>query len=229
LTQVHMRFTRIALLFGLVTGLAAHVYAAPIIVNASFENVVIGYPFVTSNPANVPGWTHTGPVGDGLMWRIGYADGSGSVTVAGAGSQFVTLGGGYGQPSAADAHWTQLVTGFTPGQDYTLSFMLASEANFSGPQSLIVSFPTGSSTGPSPFTGPIPTTNYWNPWVTRTTLLHATATAVTLDFGVPQGTAYDIGLDNIQIGQDTTVVPEPGTLGLLGLGLAAALRRRFTT
>jgi hypothetical protein len=221
-----MRLAVLTSAIAIVVGISPAVYAAPIVINPSFESVVIGSPFTTTNPGNVPGWTHTGPVGDGLLWRVGYADSAGSVTQAGSGSQFVTLGGGFGGPSDAPAHWTQAVSGFVAGSDYELSFMLASEANFSGTQSLVVSFGGGSSTSPQQFFGPAPTTNYWNPWVTRTLTLHATGPSVTLDFSVPQGTPYDIGLDNIQIRDVNTAVPEPGTLSLLGFGLGAMLRRR---
>jgi hypothetical protein len=37
---------------------------AATIVNGDFEAVQIGSPFLSSNPANIPGWTHTGPLGD---------------------------------------------------------------------------------------------------------------------------------------------------------------------
>jgi hypothetical protein len=82
--------------------LTAGASAAPMIANGSFEAVQIGSPFVSSNPADIPGWTHGGSPGDGLLWAIGYADGSGSITTAGAGNQFVTLGGGFGAPGTAD-------------------------------------------------------------------------------------------------------------------------------
>jgi hypothetical protein len=69
--------------------------AAQSVTNGSFEAVPIGSPYVSVNPADIPGWTHTGTVGDGLLWAIGYSYGGGSITTAGSGSQFVTLGGGY--------------------------------------------------------------------------------------------------------------------------------------
>ncbi len=48
----------------------------PFIQNGDFEDVKIVAPFMSKNPADVPGWTHSyGDPGDALIWRIGYADG----------------------------------------------------------------------------------------------------------------------------------------------------------
>jgi hypothetical protein len=85
-----------------------------LVTNGSFEAVQIGPPFVSSNPADIPGWTRTGAAGDGSLWAIGYVDGGGSVTVAGAGNQFVTLGSGFDNPPAFAA-WSQTLTGLTVG------------------------------------------------------------------------------------------------------------------
>ena len=38
------------------------------VTNGSFEAVQISSSF-SSNPANIPGWTHTGDVGDALLWN----------------------------------------------------------------------------------------------------------------------------------------------------------------
>lgn len=85
---------------------------AQVIVNPSFENVAIISPFESSNAADAPGWTHVGG-GDGPLWGIGYVDGGGSVTIAGAGNQFVPIGGGGG---IGFASWSQTVNGFVSGQ-----------------------------------------------------------------------------------------------------------------
>src|SRR5579864_6611803 len=98
---------------------------AATITNGDFEAVQIGSPFNSSNPANIPGWTHTGSVGDALLWAIGYNDGGGSVTVAGSGRQFVTLGGGFDGPGSAT--WSTTITGLTAGNSYVLSFDTATE------------------------------------------------------------------------------------------------------
>jgi hypothetical protein len=94
---------------------------AQLIPNPSFEQVQIGPPYDSSNPADIPGWTHSGAAGDALLWAIGYP----GVTVAGAGNQFVTLGGGYGEPGSAS--WTTTITGLTRGKNYELAFKIANE------------------------------------------------------------------------------------------------------
>src|SRR5260370_1104521 len=115
--------------------------------NGSFEAVKIGPPFVASNPADIPGWTKGGVTGDGLLWAVGYSDCCGSVTVAGDGNQFVTLGGGAGIPGTAD--WQTTITGLTAGNSYVVNFMTATEhgPNFPFPvfaQTMTVGFLSGS-------------------------------------------------------------------------------------
>ena len=118
--------------------------AAPSIANADFEAVQIGSPFLSSNPADVPGWTHTGTVGDALLWAVGYADSGGSVTVAGHGNQFVTLGSGCCGAPVGSSAWQSTITGLTPGQTYKLTFALANEtdSSFAYNQTMSVGFST---------------------------------------------------------------------------------------
>jgi hypothetical protein len=59
------------------------------------------------------------------IWRVGYNDCCGSITVAGEGEQFVTLGGGF--TGVGQGHWLQTIVGLTPGADYELRFMMANE------------------------------------------------------------------------------------------------------
>jgi hypothetical protein len=118
--------------------------AAPTVVNGSFEDVQITSPFVSSNAADIPGWTHSGTVGDGLLWAIGYSDPGGSVTVAGDGNQFVTLEGGFNVPGSAS--WSTIVTGLTAGDVYDVEFDIANEGGDVGaPQTMTVGFTSGSS------------------------------------------------------------------------------------
>ena len=110
-----------------------------------------------------------------------------------------------------------MLTGLTVGQTYDLTFKMASEADFSGEQSLTVSFPTGSSTGSqvlAPLNGP----NYWHNWVSQTMDFVATDTSATLQFSVFQ--AYDVGLDSVSV-VASTATPEPGSLVIV-----AAMERR---
>src|SRR5215469_10914360 len=144
--------------------LAPATLADAIITNGSFETVQIGSPFVTANPADIPGWTHTGSVGDGLLWAVGYSDSNGSITTAGAGNQFVTLGGGF--PVAGSAQWSTTISGLVSGDSYVVTFMTATESGFAGgpepggPQTMTVGFSSGSSTPSQSFTPPVSSADY---------------------------------------------------------------------
>jgi hypothetical protein len=143
--RVHTYVLAAAMSFGI-----AAAQAAPIVINGDFEHPQIGSPFFSTNPADIPGWTHTGAPGDALLWNVGY----GSIA-AGHDNQFVTMGGGCCDNTAAgSAAWRTTVTSLVANQTYALEFMIAPEGNFSGasPQMLTVSFPIGSSTVSQTFT-----------------------------------------------------------------------------
>jgi len=220
---------RILLLVAGIAALSASEAAAQTVTNGSFEATQITSPYVSANPADIPGWTHTGTVGDGLLWGIGYSDGGGSVTVAGQGNQFVTLGGGYG--TSGSATWATTVTDLTAGQKYTLHFEIAFEGGDTplSQQVMTVGFSSGSSTGSENFAAPFNSGNYWKVWLPESLNFVATDTSAVVDFSVANQ-INDMGLDAVSVSLNTGV-PEPSTwammlLGFTGLGFAGYRRAR---
>jgi hypothetical protein len=197
--------------------------------NGSFEAVQIGSPFASANPADIPGWTHTGTVGDALLWGIGYNDGGGSITVAGSGNQFATLGGGY--LTSGTASWTTTITNLTVGKTYDLNFKIAFEGGDTplSQQVITVGFDSGSSTGSSNFSAPYNSGNYWKVWLPESLQFVATATSAVADFSVTNQ-INDLGLDSVTV-TTPSGVPEPSTwammlLGFAGLGFSGFRRAR---
>jgi hypothetical protein len=200
---------------GLLVFGAEWVQAGPVVTNGDFEAVQIGSPFSSANPSDIPGWTHTGSPGDALLWHVGYSDGGGSVTVAGSGLQFVTMGGG--SSTSGTASWDQVVPGFTAGATYTLTFKMASETGDFG-QSITVDFPSGSSTGSQTFTAAPSPANYWRDWEAKSMNFVATSTSVDIRFTAT--TIQDVGLDTVSV---ASAVPEPTSVILLGVGVVGLI------
>jgi hypothetical protein len=222
--------TKVGLLTAVSLSFVVQARAAPVIQNGSFEQVPISSPFVSSNTADIPGWTHSGAVGDALLWAVGYSDGGGSITAAGQGNQFVTLGNGFDNFGSGTSSWSSQITGLTAGNAYLLTFMIANEgANTNVPLSITAGFDAGSSTASQSFTAPTVAANYWKTWLPESLMFVATAATATVDFSTTDQ-AFDIGLDNVQAAEITTI-PEPASLVLLGGSLAALgiLRRRQKT
>jgi hypothetical protein len=97
--------------------------------------------------------------------------------------------------------WIEQTINTTVGQAYTLSFALASEEGGSGAQ-VVVSFPTGSSTGSQTFTAPPRVTNFWDTWATSSMDFTATGTSATIRFtSVPltETEGCDAGIDNVAV------------------------------
>ena len=208
-----MCFTKqIFILACTVLALAVPGRSAPIVLNASFELDVLSSPFF-GNAGTVQNWTHGGP-GDGPHWAIGYSDGGGSITTAGAGNQFVTMGGG---GTVGTGTWSQTVSGFTVNQQYILSFMLAGEVT--SDNSLVTAEMIGIGTTQQNFAAPPSlSVNYWRTW--QTFNMQFTADSITEQIFFTSTTIHDVGLDNVGISL-VTGTPEPATWGMLSAGLAA--------
>ena len=198
--------------------------AANLVVNGSFEQVQIGSPFNSVNAADIPAWTHTGAAGDALLWTVGYTDGSGTVTVASDGKQFVTAGAGFLQNPSVGT-WTQTVSGLTVGDTYDLSFKIAGEATFSSTLFVDVSASDTSLTTQT-FAAPIGGTNYWSLWTGYSVSFVANSASTTLSFG--SNTSFDVGIDDVSLTASVGAVPEPQTYAMMlaGLCLLGAVARR---
>ena len=203
-------FLQFALALLLAVILAELPLAAASISNGDFEDLQIGPPFFSTNPSDVPGWTHTGDEGDALLWAVGYGDPFGSVTVAGSGNQFVTLGGGFDDTGTGS--WSTEITGLIPGTSYLLDFMMANENTLSSDQQITVDFTSGSPTLPVTFTATgSPSANYWQDWQNKEEKFLAAGTSATVRFTAT--TRFDVGLDNIRVTE--AVVAEPGLSAML--------------
>ncbi|HME10196.1 MAG TPA: DUF642 domain-containing protein, partial [Bryobacteraceae bacterium] len=174
----------------------AAVMPGQVVVNGDFEDVDISPNFFTYDTTQLPGWTHGGSQGDGILAHVGYSDSEGKNTSAGHGSQFAMLGGGFNNSSTATL--TTTVTQLTPGATYALTFLISNEGE-AGSQSISVSFPSGSSTAAKTFTTMAPFAGlYWTTWEPQAMQFVATASTATLQFAV-FNQQYDIGLDYVQV------------------------------
>lgn len=198
-------------------GFAASSAGAVTVVNGSFEDVQISGQGSYSL-ADIPGWTHAGNTGDGLIWSDKYAvccGGTGS-TKTGDGHQFVTLGGGFG-PTGSSA-WSQVLNGLSIGETYVVNFKMAAEGEVPT-QSLTVAITTGSPTAAESFTSIVAGPYFWQNWGSDSYSFVADATSATLQFSVTNE-AYDVGLDAVSV-SPAGGVPEPTTWALMFVGFGA--------
>jgi hypothetical protein len=208
---------------------AASSAGAVTVTNGSFEDVQISTQG-SFNLADIPGWTHGGNVGDGLIWsdQFGVCCGGTGGTKTGDGHQFVTMGGGFGPTGTSS--WSQVLNGLTIGQAYVVNFMTAAEGEVPT-QSVTVGMTTGSSTLAQTFTTPVAGPFFWQNWGGSSYDFVADATSATLQFSVTDE-AFDVGLDAVSVDQAGGGVPEPAAWALMlgGFGLVGAtLRRRRST
>ncbi|HEX5230358.1 MAG TPA: kelch repeat-containing protein [Bryobacteraceae bacterium] len=175
--------------------------ASPSVVNGDFEMPQLGDPPFSCHCA-VPGWTRTGAAGDQDLVAVGDTGSDFSVTSAGHGKQFFTLGGGSAAPGNA-ALSTQ-ITGLAPGTSYLLEFMLASERPDIS-QSVTISFSGGSSTPARTFVTVASSTPGWRIWESKQMMFVASATLV---FSVVN-LRENLGLDDVTIAAAPAVPSSP--------------------
>ena len=221
------KITTAILGFSLLTMVSAQ--AASLVINGDFETTPPGgYGAIPSwnqvpNPSGyasfdylsgAEGWLQ--PLGV-TAWDNGYVPGTGQFTNKVA---FIET---YG--SASTLSLTQLVTGFTIGQVYELSYYENGRANPAVNTTTAETFVGGVSVVAAHLVTPVNLQGqYTNPFYYRTAQFTATANQMLLEFRATQVDVNDtfLVIDNVAI----NAVPEPGSALLGGLGLLALLRRR---
>ena len=201
--EIMQRNLRVALLIAVVgTGGAA---SANLVTNGSFETIAIAnnsYLTVTPGNAatNLPGWTITGTSVDIVSGPDTWPayDGNQSVDIAG------TPGPGGIQQTIAT----------TAGDWYLIEFALGDNYQGSGDKS--VDFKVGNYS--ENIAGAIGQGN----WLLVSRYVQADSAASLLEFSTTNSGFYGGLVDAVTV----TAVPEPATMTVLGLGVAALLRRR---
>ena len=203
-------------------GFAASSAGAVSVANGSFETVQITSQGSYSL-ADVPGWTHGGVSGDGLIWsdKFSLCCGGTNSTKTGDGHQFVTMGGGFGPTGSSS--WSQVLNGLNPGQRYVVNFKMAAEGEVPT-QSLTVAMTSGSSTASQSFTSVVAGPYFWQNWGADSYSFVANATSATLQFSVTNE-VYDVGLDSVSVTNGGVSEPAAWLMLLTGIGgLGGVLR-----
>jgi hypothetical protein len=227
------------------TWLVAALTAASLQITAQAANLVINGDFETNPPGYygaIPNWNQVpnpsgyagypylsgaegkwenGGVGP---WDNGYVPGTDRLTNKVAFIETYVGGGG----SVPTLSLTQLVTGFTIGQVYELSYYENGYANPAVNTTTAETFVGGVSVVAAHLVAPVNSRfGYTNPFYYRTALFTATATQMDLEFRATQVGVNDTFLliDNVAI----NAVPEPSTYALVVGGIATLLlsRRRI--
>jgi hypothetical protein len=216
-----MRFFKLSLASVLLIGFSSSAFA-DFIVNGSFEddlfdangNYELG---LIGNDVN--GWFI--PDGNGV-YPWGLQNGAFGASTP-FGNQFFVLGL---YSTQVEYSIQQTMNGLVVGNTYDVEFSIASEQACCAQVEL--SYLDGSSTAAQIFTA-TNSGNFWTDWSTLQTSFVATSSSVTLQFQqfFGQTSGFDLGLDNVSV-VDAVSVPEPGTIALLGIGLAGMgfMRRR---
>jgi len=237
---------------GALSSLAVLSHAAPVLTNGDFSSTtLVGAGQMTNT--NVTGWTTTSGwtfLNDGVtdpVKNLGATELATKIALSPNGGRFLASDGAY-----LNGVETTSVTGLTVGTSYKLSFYqgLAQQSFVSNTSAIVghwdvnlggsvtpgVSF-NGNIVNNGPvFTGGTTLSstvmnaphNGFSGWALETLTFTATATTEALNFyatGGPNGLPPFLLLDGVSI---APTVPEPGMLGLAGLGLAGLFfaRRR---
>jgi PEP-CTERM motif len=203
----------------LVLGLSSAASAAAI-TNGGFE--ADGGAFGSCPETTPTGWT------GGILCDAGFFG-----AVPPEGTHFAIIGGGGDFPSLS---LSQTITGLTIGHSYTVTFDLAGENwTHNTTEQVQVSMLSGSSTGSQTYNAPHSTDDggggggpLWDHWTVFNYAFLATGTSAAIKFVNVSSLANDTGIDSVSIADTTTSgVPEPSTLGLLGIGVGCLSFLRY--
>jgi hypothetical protein len=199
----------------LLLGSSASAFAAPSLLNGSFESAVITNRFDITSSANAPtSWNYSGAGGHFLR--------SGQLGIdAQNGSQYVN----FGSNGENTANLNQSVTGLNLGERYQVSFWLTLQQL---PSTSVVTESIDVSLG-SLFSQRYQVTGNTPVWTQFSFDFTADASTSLLSFkdvADPGDVGFNVGLDNIAVRSLTAQVPAPASLSLLAFGLLLAYGKK---